>query len=154
MKERFDQHLSGIMPLNAMGQPQTISEYLVREREMDVMQLRLSKAYVLTLPALLLYILFSIFRPDFVFGGVKKVDVQAVIQKNPSCAEGFSSMEINADQIISVPLQPLEEVQTVDIKEIDPERQVNIKLIGRSNQPEKLAIHAGYRVVRIEVDCK
>jgi hypothetical protein len=153
MKQRVAQQISGIMPLNSTGQPETVDDYLIREKEIEVQQLRLSKAYVLMLPALMLYILFFIFKPDFVYGAVKKVSIKTVLEKGASCGERLSYIEIYGDRIISMPLKSSAGTETFTINDADPDRPITVRLIGK-NILKDILIPAKYGRALIRVSCE
>ncbi|GEO08191.1 hypothetical protein [Segetibacter aerophilus] len=154
LKERVEKQLSGIMPPNAVGKPQTINEYMLEEREIEVQHLKVSKAYVLLLPSLLLYILFSIFKPHAVYDlELERVTFQVVIQKNPLCQKQFDHLEINSDQVTSVPLQKNAASENINIEDVDPESPITLKLIDKDNNPYNLEIPANYHVVTLKLDC-
>ncbi|RYE40137.1 MAG: hypothetical protein EOP48_25015 [Sphingobacteriales bacterium] len=155
LRERVEKQLSGIMPLNASGKPQTIKEYILKEKEIEVQHLRLSKAYVLTLPALLLYIVFSIFKPAFVYDyGFKRVSFWTVIEKDPSCLGRFKRLEISTEKLSSTDLAPSALRDTVLIKDINPGDSLTLQIAGEGGDYRNIQIASNYALVTIQVSCK
>jgi hypothetical protein len=62
-------------------------------------------------------------------------------------------MEVYGDKITSIPLHPSLQTENVEIKDVDPERSVTVKLIGKDMFKE-IIVPAGHAVATISVKCE
>jgi hypothetical protein len=87
LKERMEQKQGGLMPVNKNGEHVTVDEFVLRETQFEQQNIRFSRVALLTLPAILLYILFALFRPNFVYSDDRFKDVSFMlrIRRVPFC---------------------------------------------------------------------
>jgi hypothetical protein len=129
LKERTGRGESGLMPMQSSGHRVTVEEFVLMEKQFEKRNITFYKIVLVTLPSILLYIIFSIFRPALVYPETyKPVSMQVVIRKE-ECRDTFQKALVSINgRTDTIPLSLTSAVDTIPIREIDYDRSITVSV--------------------------
>jgi hypothetical protein len=124
LKERTK---NGLMPLNSQGQAKTVEEFLLQEQQFEKHNVTLLRVALLTLPAALLYLMFTIIRPGFVYlDSYNKVSFVAMINKSSDCKDLSQIVVGKMDRFDTVPVRNYNGINYIQIENTTYDRPVHL----------------------------
>lgn len=121
LKEHVEKGDSALLPRRKSDQS-TVEEFLLKEKQFDKWNINFLRAALVTLPAVLLYILFGIIKPAFVYPPqlYKNVSFAAILKKENNCTQNLryviNSTNGGSDTIILNQLYPIDTISINDVK--------------------------------------
>lgn len=155
LKEYVDKSRNALLPRYKSNHA-TVQEFLLHEKQFDKWNISFSKVVYVTLPAILLYIAFAIFKPAFVYppDNFKNVSFATIINKESNCTPQLSYV-INttngkADTIV---LNQMTTSDTLTIKDIKYNEIVNFELWTTDSLMRPISIAATDSFFEIKTTC-
>jgi len=150
------QRKNSLMPLNSKGQPITVEEFVLQEEQFEKRNVTLLRVVLLTLPAAVLYILFSLTRPPLVYPGTfEKVSFMAVVNKNAACDRQLSRVIIGKlDRFDTVYLNKYKDIHYLPIENVEYNRSTNLLFSFTDNSSVAVPIEARDSVVEVSINCR
>ncbi len=121
LKEHVEKGGSALLPGRKSNQS-SVDEFLLQEKQFDKWNINFLKVALVTLPAILLYMLFGVIKPAFVYPQqlYKNVSFATIIKKDSNCTQNLSyiinSTNGGSDTIVLNPLYPIDTVSINDVK--------------------------------------
>ena len=121
LKEHVDNSGSTLMPKYRSRQS-SVQEFLLQEKQFDKWNINFLKVALLTLPAILLYILFALIKPAFVYPPqlYKNVSFATIIKKENNCIQQLNyvinSTNGRSDTIVLNQLYHTDTIPLIDVK--------------------------------------
>jgi hypothetical protein len=155
LKERTNIGQSGLMPLDDAGKHVTVEEFLLQEKEFEKMSVNFYKIVLVTLPSILLYILFSITRPNLVYpiGNYKSVSFNAVIQGN-GCLRPDTAFVLINGSLDTLPLQGRAGGDTLRIRDIRYDGTVILTVSANNKRTREVLLGATDSLVVVFPRCR
>ncbi len=153
LKERVRQGQSGLMPLNEDGRHQSVDEYFLKEDAIEIQNIKFGRVAALFLPAMILYILFSIFQPDLVYDGYgfKNVSFMARLKWDTSCNKKFTSVSVSDGAAVKIQSSGEE---TIFIRDVNPEQPVKLEFRDGKGGSRVIEIGAKNSLAAISLACQ
>ena len=157
IKERINRREAGLMPAGKSGQPVTIEEFILQEQEFEKLDVTFTKIALLTVPAILLYILFFLFKPDLVYppGLYKKVSFRAVIKRDEECLQKLTHALIFKDgKFDTIPLRRFSNIDSFSIKDVPYDGTIGLHLLSKDSTNTRILLAVRDSVVVVTAACK
>lgn len=144
LKEHVDKSGSVLMPRYKTGQL-SVQEFLLQEKQFDKWNINFLKVALLTLPAIVLYILFALVKPAFVYPPqlYKNVSFATVIKKADNCTPYFNyvinSTNGRSDTIL---LNAVSAIDTIPITDVKYNEIINLELWTKDSLMNPLSFTA------------
>lgn len=150
------QRKNSLMPLDSKGQPITVEEFVLQEEQFEKRNVTLLRVVLLTLPAAVLYILFSLTRPPFVYPGTfERVSFTAVVNKNSACDRQLSRVIIDkADRFDTIYLDTYKNIHYLPIENVEYNRSTNLLFSFTDNSLVNVPVEARDSVVEVSINCR
>lgn len=150
------QRKNSLMPLDSNHQPTTVEEFVLREEQFEKRNVSFLRIVLLTLPAAILYILFFLFRPPFVYPGtLEKVSFMAVVKKDSTCSSQLSSVIISKlDRFDTIALDNRKNVHYLPIDKVDYNRNVGLSFSFTDGRWVDVPVEAKDSLVEVLINCR
>ncbi|OQP64688.1 hypothetical protein A3860_18170 [Niastella vici] len=156
LKEHVDKGGSVLLPRYKSGQS-SVQEFLIQEKQFEKWNINFLKVAMLTLPAILLYILFGILKPAFVYPPqlYKNVSFVTVIKKSANCKPNLqyviNSTNGRSDTIL---LNQLSLIDSIPITNVQYDEIINLELWTKDNLMHPLSFAATDSFFEVQMACK
>jgi hypothetical protein len=134
----------------------TVQEFLINEKQFEQWNINFTKVVLVTLPAILLYILFSIFKPAFVYPpeNYKNVSFSTIINKTGTCTQQLQfAINTTNGGSDTIPLNQLTTVDTLHINDVRYNEKVTLELWTKDSLMRPVAFNASDSFVAIQANC-
>lgn len=155
LKEHVDKSGSVLMPRYKSGQS-SVQEFLLKEKQFEKWNINFLKVTLLTLPAILLYIIFAIFKPAFVYPPelYKNVSLVAVIKKESNCRQRLNyvinSTNGKSDTIL---LNSSKATDTIPFKDAKYNEVISLELWTKDNGMKPVSFAATDSLFEVSAKC-
>ncbi|MCS3800017.1 hypothetical protein [Niastella sp. OAS944] len=155
LQEHVDSGSSALLPRRRSDQS-SVDEFLLKEKQFDSWNVNFLRVVLVTLPTLLLYITFSIFKPEFVYPKelYKNVSFSALVTKNTSCIQQLNyvinSTNGRSDTIILSQL-PTDSILINDVKY---NSVINLELWTKDSLMYPVSFNATDSFCEVRADCR
>jgi hypothetical protein len=155
LKEHVDKSGNALMPRYKSNHA-TVQEFLINEKQFEQWNINFTKVVLVTLPAILLYILFSIFKPAFVYPpeNYKNVSFSTIINKTGTCTQQLQfAINTTNGGSDTIPLNQLTTVDTLHINDVRYNEKVTLELWTKDSLMRPVAFNASDSFVAIQANC-
>ncbi len=156
LKNYIHRHSSNLMPLNSEGKHMAIEEFVLQEKLLEKHSINWSKFAVLALPAILLYILFSIFRPTVVYPEIYKSGAFAsiIINKNDKCVQNLQGVVASfKGNLTTFPLDSLKTTDTILLQDIRYNERIDLNFSRADGGKATVSFNARDTFYTLSVKC-
>jgi hypothetical protein len=156
LKEHVEKSGNALMPRYKSNHA-TVQEFLLHEKQFEKWNITFSKVVFVTLPAIILYISFAIFKPAFVYPPeyFKHVSFSAIINKGSNCIQRLpyviNTTNGKSDTIL---LNQMKAIDTLFIKDVKYNEMVNLELWTTDSLIYPLSIAASDSFFTVSTTCK
>ena len=143
------------MPINKEGQRSNVEEFVLEEEKFEKTNMNFLRVMVLTIPAIILYIFFSLSRPSAIYlDQYKDVSFTLVINKNEICEKQLTGLVIEGKQeSYRKELNILSSSDTVQINNVKYNENLNISLLSADGKSVDLMIRPTHSLVSVSAEC-
>ncbi|AEW03353.1 hypothetical protein A4D02_04865 [Niastella koreensis] len=156
LKEHVNKGGNSLMPKFKENQD-AVQEFLLNDKLFEGWNLNFTKAALVTLPAILLYIIFAIFKPAFVYPpeSFKNVSFSTIVHKEGNCTQQLL-YAINTTNGASdtIYLSPMTAVDTLLIHDVKYNEMVSLELWTKDNLMRTLSFPARDSFVTVGARCE
>ncbi|MBO9200529.1 MULTISPECIES: hypothetical protein [Niastella] len=156
LKEHVDKGGNALMPKYKSNHA-TIQEFLITDKQLESWNVNFTKIVLVTLPAILLYIAFSIFKPAFVYPpeAFKNVSLSPILHKEGNCTQqllyAINTTNGASDTIYLSPMNP---VDTLPIRDVKYNEMVTMELWTKDTLMRPLSFPARDSFVSVQAICE
>lgn len=156
LKEHVDKGGSVLLPRYKSGQS-SVQEFLIQEKLLEKWNINFLKVAMLTLPAILLYILFAIIKPAFVYPPqlFRNVSFATIIKKGDNCKPDLkyviNSTNGRSDTFL---LNQLSSIDSIPIKDVKYNEIINLELWANDSFMHPLSFAATDSFFEVKASCK
>lgn len=156
LKEHVNKGGNALMPKFKENQD-AVQEFLLNDKLFEGWNLNFTKAALVTLPAILLYIIFAIFKPAFVYPpeSFKNVSFSTIVYKEADCTQqllyAINTTNGASDTIYLSPMSP---VDTLSIHDVKYNEMVSIELWTKENLMRSVSFPAKDSFVTVQARCE
>jgi hypothetical protein len=155
LQEHVDSGSSALLPRRRSDQS-SVDEFLLKEKQFDSWNVNFLRIVLVTLPTILLYITFSIFKPEFVYPKelYKNVSFATVIEKDKNCVQELNyvinSTNGGSDTIILTQLS----IDTIPINDVKYNAVINLELWTKDSVMHPVSFTATDSFFEVKADCR
>jgi hypothetical protein len=155
LQEHVDSGSSALLPRRRSDQS-SVDEFLLKEKQFDSWNVNFLRIVLVTLPTILLYITFSIFKPEFVYPKelYKNVSFATVIEKDKNCVQELNyvinSTNGGSDTIILSQLS----IDTIPINDVKYNAVINLELWTKDSVMHPVSFTATDSFFEVKADCR
>jgi hypothetical protein len=157
LKEHVNRKSSGLIPGSQAKVTAAVEEFVVQEKQYEKQNIRLAKISVVILPAALLFILFTVFKPAIVYmeDSGQKVSVSVIIKKDTNCRQSLVKADIgNEATSVSKELSFHNDADTLQISDIGFNTNLRLQLYTDKGSIYTLSIPAAYSNCNLITRCR
>lgn len=156
LKDHIDQRQGGLLPVNKEGTHVTVEEFLLKESQFEKRNVTLSKLALLTVPAILLYIILSIWKPEQVYPtNLYKIagPVTIVINKDDNCKQKLVKVDASTESF-SHTLNTSKQTDTIVLSEVPYNQQIGITFYAEDGLNSFTKINARDSMLVFSAKCR
>jgi hypothetical protein len=145
---------SGLLPAFPSGNAVTIDQYLLREQQFETRNLTVTRVAVLMLPALLLYILFSVIKPAALYpaGDFKRISYTLVIKSDDPFRKAGKDVWFRVPgKLDPTPVSQLHGLDSFSVKNVEYGVDKNIEVHDPRRRELLLSVPSTYEMVEIQL---
>ena len=156
LKEHVNKGGNSLMPKFKPNQD-AVKEFLLDDKLFEGWNINFTKTVLVTLPAIVLYILFAIFKPAFVYPpeAFKNVSFSTIVNKDGNCTQQLL-YAINTTNGASdtIYLTPMSAVDTLAIHDVKYNEMVSLELWTKDRVMQSLSFPARDSFVNVKARCE
>jgi hypothetical protein len=151
------QHVdSGLLPLNAKGTRETVEEFVLHEKEFEKSNTNLLRLSLLLVPAAVIYILLSIFKPSFAYlDSFDRVSFITAIRPDNSCVPAISRVVVSTangwDTLVPVTRG---EISYIRLDSVEYRRPVHLSVFFADGSSIEQPVLANDSVATVSIVCR
>ncbi|HYC29500.1 MAG TPA: hypothetical protein VEB42_11795, partial [Chitinophagaceae bacterium] len=156
LKDHINQRQGGLLPVNKEGTHITVEEFLLKESQFEQRNITLSKLALLTVPAILLYIILSIWKPEQVYpANLYKIagPVTIIINKDNNCKQKLSKIDASTESF-SQTLDKTKPADTVVLNDVRYNQEIGINFITEDGLSSFIKINARDSIQIFSARCR
>lgn len=156
LKEHINKRQSQLVSGNQVKASSAVEQFVVQEKQFEKLNTRLANMAMTTLPAALLFILFTIFKPRIVYSedSMQEVSISAIIKKDSTCRQHLVRADIGNEIVSrSMLLNPGRNSDTLMISGIRRDSHLKLQLQSDNGIVYDISVPASYEVCEIIVQC-
>ncbi len=147
---------NALMPIDSKGKRLSVEEFILQEEQFEKRNVTFLRVVLLTLPAALLYILLSVFKPGFVFPGTyEKVSFTAIIKKDLACQKQIGQVIITTlERFDTITINSNNSAYYIPVDNVDYYRSVNLSVLFTDNSSLDIPVQARDSLVTVSISCR